>query len=297
MNVKANKNKVLSFLLVAAFATACSVAPMSKSSADIVDEVMAEFVQLEKRGTTDGQDWLDLAQKARISGRLDLAGQALVQAEKLAFSPISVGLEKARVKLAANDSAAAVDELRGLLDMGFTSVGVLTQDPQINSMAGQADYDELVEAMSAQAFPCRQQPDFRDFDFWIGEWDVSTADGTQVGTNSIQPAESGCILLEHWTNSGGGTGMSVNYLDKSTDQWVQIWNSEGGSQINIRGGLTDEGMLLEGYLHTISAGTTVPFRGLWTLLPDGRVRQYFEQSNDDGETWVPWFEGFYTRKD
>ena len=27
----------------------------------------------------------------------------------------------------------------------------------------------------------------------------------------------------------------------------------------------------------------------------GRVRQYFEQSNDGGETWVPWFEGFYTR--
>jgi hypothetical protein len=41
----------------------------------------------------------------------------------------------------------------------------------------------------------------------------------------------------------------------------------------------------------------VPFRGLWTPLPDGRVRQFFEQSNDGGETWVPWFEGFYTRKD
>jgi hypothetical protein len=31
-------------------------------------------------------------------------------------------------------------------------------------------------------------------------------------------------------------------------------------------------------------------------MPDGRVRQYFEQSNDDGATWEPWFEGFYTRK-
>jgi len=55
-------------------------------------------------------------------------------------------------------------------------------------------------------------------------------------------------------------------------------------------------MAMEGTLHTVSTGVTQPFRALFTLLPDGRVRQYFEQSNDDGATWVPWFEGFYTRK-
>jgi hypothetical protein len=59
--------------------------------------------------------------------------------------------------------------------------------------------------------------------------------------------------------------------------------------------MTDDGMLLEGYIHYVNNGTTAPFRGLWTLLPDGRVRQYFEQSNDEGKTWVPWFEAFYTR--
>ena len=31
-------------------------------------------------------------------------------------------------------------------------------------------------------------------------------------------------------------------------------------------------------------------------MDDGRVRQFFEQSNDEGETWSPWFEGFYTRQ-
>ncbi|MFQ6005872.1 MAG: hypothetical protein ACE5OQ_10245 [Woeseia sp.] len=29
----------------------------------------------------------------------------------------------------------------------------------------------------------------------------------------------------------------------------------------------------------------------------GCVRQYFEQSNDGGEMWAAWFEGFYTRTD
>jgi hypothetical protein len=90
--------------------------------------------------------------------------------------------------------------------------------------------------------------------------------------------------------------MSINYLDKTTDEWVQIWNASGGSQINIRGGLTADGMALSGTIHYVANGTTAPFRGLWTPLEDGRVRQYFEQSNDGGKTWVPWFEGFYTRR-
>ena len=90
--------------------------------------------------------------------------------------------------------------------------------------------------------------------------------------------------------------MSINYVDKITGEWVQIWNASGGSQINVRGGLTEEGMAMEGTIHYVANGTTAPFRALWTPLEDGRVRQYFEQSNDGGETWVPWFEGFYSRK-
>jgi len=60
--------------------------------------------------------------------------------------------------------------------------------------------------------------------------------------------------------------------------------------------LTDAGMLLTGTIHYVGNDTTLPFRGLWTLLPDGKVRQFFEQSADGGETWVSWFGGFYTRK-
>ena len=91
--------------------------------------------------------------------------------------------------------------------------------------------------------------------------------------------------------------MSVNYLDKASGEWVQVWHAEGGSQIHIRGGMTNDGMLLVGTLHSVGNNTTVPFRGLWTPLEDGRVRQFFEQSTDGGETWTPWFEGFYTRKE
>jgi len=152
------------------------------------------------------------------------------------------------------------------------------------------------EQAPAPKFPCEEDARFAEFDFWVGAWDVHVASGTFAGNNVIERAEHGCVLIENWKSAGGGTGMSINYVDKITDEWVQVWNDASGSQINIRGGLTDEGMLLVGTIHYVANGTTLPFRGLWTPLPDGRVRQFFEQSTDEGENWTPWFEGLYTRK-
>ncbi len=152
------------------------------------------------------------------------------------------------------------------------------------------------ESAAERVFPCEQDPAFAAFDFWVGTWDVHTADGSFAGTNVIERAERGCVLVERWFGAGGGSGMSVNFLDRTTDEWVQVWNSAAGAQIQIRGGISDDGMLLVGKIHYVANGTTADFRGLWTPLDDGRVRQYFEQSDDGGASWSPWFEGFYTRK-
>jgi hypothetical protein len=144
-------------------------------------------------------------------------------------------------------------------------------------------------------FPCEQDEQFAEFDFWLGKWDVHGVRGVFAGNNEITREERSCVLIENWSSATGGSGMSINYVDKISGEWVQIWNDASGSQINIRGGITEEGMLLTGTIHYVATGKTLPFRGLWTPLEDGRVRQYFEQSNDGGETWVSWFEGFYSR--
>jgi len=53
---------------------------------------------------------------------------------------------------------------------------------------------------------------------------------------------------------------------------------------------------LAGTIHTVGDNATQRFRGLWTALPDGRVRQFFELSTGDGATWATWFDGYYARK-
>lgn len=289
-------NYLLVVICALLIATACTVTPVSKVRADVVDSVMAELSRLEKSGSATAQEWYELAVKAREAGDSGAARMALDRAVTAGISPVRAGIERARQGLAVNDTSAAINALQALFDQGFNAVGVLTADPVINALAGNDDYDALISAMSMQAYPCAHHERFADFDFWLGEWDVHLADGTFAGSNVIEREERGCVMLEHWTSASGGTGMSINYPDLATDEWVQTWIAEGGTQINIRGGLRDEGMSMSGTIHYVANGQTLPFRGLWTPLPDGRVRQYFEQSDDGGNNWQPWFEGFYTRK-
>lgn len=152
------------------------------------------------------------------------------------------------------------------------------------------------QAQPAPQYPCEDDTAFEAFDFWVGEWDVRLADGQLAGVNRITREQHGCIVVEDWHSASGNTGMSVNYLDKANGEWVQVWNDAGGNQITIRGGPTDSGMRLEGTIHYVTGDQTLPFRGLWTTLPDGRIRQFFEQADEDGANWTPWFEGFYTRR-
>ena len=291
------KNKYLPEILLVLLAVGSGLVLPPGALADIVDDLLSEFAALEKRSDAAGADWFDLAVRSRQAGKLDIAGQALERASNQSFSPIRIGIERSRQAVAGGDREAAVASLRSVFDQGFTSVGLLTGDPDIQVMHGYPPYDALIAEMNLQAYPCEHQPGFADFDFWVGSWDVHLANGTVAGSNRITREERGCVLVERWKSASGGTGMSVNYLDLATDEWVQVWNAEGGSQIHIRGGLTDEGMAMSGTIHYVGTGTTAPFRALWTPLEDGRVRQYFEQSNDGGESWVPWFEGFYTRSE
>ena len=213
-----------------------------------------------------------------------------------AVSPAQAALDAARESARAGDVEAAVARLEELAATGFTGVGVITGDPVLSALAGNAGYDTLVAEMTEQAYPCENDDAFAAFDFWVGYWDVHLPDGRLAGRNEITREERGCLIIENWDSASGGTGMSINFLDHASGEWVQVWNDASGNQIDIRGGMTDDGMALEGTIHYVATDTTLPFRGLWTPLPDGRVRQYFEQSNDGNDNWTPWFEGYYTRR-
>lgn len=146
----------------------------------------------------------------------------------------------------------------------------------------------------AQSTPPAPPAESHQFDFWIGEWNVSTPDGKPAGTSRVEPIAGGHGLLENWQGIGGPGGKSLNAFDATTKQWRQFWIGVGGI-LELTGGLDAEG-------HMVLSGRTAGPKGetleriTWTPSPDGSVRQAWEQSKDAGATWQTAFVGVYRRK-
>lgn len=151
-------------------------------------------------------------------------------------------------------------------------------------------------AMPAPGETCRTAP-FRQFDFWLGDWEVFGPKGNKVGENRISLVNKGCTLAEHWTNSGGGEGRSYNAYDGITRRWYQFWSDDQGGTLSLVGGLQGDSMVLEGERPNLSDGKLQKQRISWTPNADGSVRQHWETSDDAGASWQTSFDGSYRRRE
>ena len=149
------------------------------------------------------------------------------------------------------------------------------------------------EAGAANA-PCADGP-YRQFDFWIGHWDVRDAEGKTAGVNRITSEQDGCVIVERWSSAQGGTGQSLNYYDPAAKKWKQLWVGLG-LLLHMEGEWREGRMVLEGPLQYLADGRVTTLRGTWTPLPGGGLRHQFEESEDGGKTWTAWFDGTYTRR-
>jgi hypothetical protein len=150
-------------------------------------------------------------------------------------------------------------------------------------------------AWSAEDYSCMEQPRHRQFDFWAGSWRVTDRAGDKTyGNNTISIEQGGCLLRESWRGAGGSSGGSLNYYDPRDQMWHQLWVDKGASIITIAGNMEDGSMVLTGNIYYLAERRQADFRGTWTPLPDGRIRQFFEERDGEGK-WQPWFDGYYLR--
>lgn len=151
----------------------------------------------------------------------------------------------------------------------------------------------LVAPLIAAAAPC-DAGEHRQFDFWLGDWEVRTPDGKLAGTNRIEREYGGCVLHERYTTGGSYSGESLNVYDAGRRVWHQTWVDTSGTLLLLEGGLRDGSMVLEGRTVGADAQTT-KHRITWTPSPDGTVRQFWESTDAQGR-WIPAFDGLYKRK-
>jgi hypothetical protein len=155
-------------------------------------------------------------------------------------------------------------------------------------------FSSLMAQSSPPPAPPSPPPEARQFDFWIGDWEVFAPNGKKVGENRIEKMANGFGLLENWTGAGGGTGKSLNSWHADKKRWQQYWVGLGGP-LEISGGIENGAMVMTGE-GTAPNGGKLRNRITWTPNADGTVRQLWESTKDGGQTWTVAFDGLYRRK-
>jgi hypothetical protein len=140
--------------------------------------------------------------------------------------------------------------------------------------------------------PC-SSPEHRQFDFWIGDWQVTAANGKVAGHNRITREYNGCVIHEHYTTANQYNGESLNVYDAARRVWHQTWVDDAGLLLTLEGRWNGKSLVLEGKSPD-PKGVMRAQRITWTPTADGSVRQLWESANDDG--WIVVFDGRYVRK-
>jgi len=240
----------------------------------------------------NGEAWFHLGEALYGQQKFAEAADAFKQANDTNYQPMRSQYREAKSFARAGQNERALEVLDQLNKIGFPNVNSLTSDADFRPLQSDRRWQDVVAATTANATPCEHTPENRQFDFWIGEWDVETATGQPAGTSKIERVLNGCALLENW--SGGGDGKSLNIYNVNRKQWQQFWVDSGGEVHEYSGGLVNGEMRFEGPASDHDGKRTMR-RMTFTRLDGGRVRQRGEVS-PDGKAWSVEYELIYIPK-
>ena len=154
----------------------------------------------------------------------------------------------------------------------------------------------------AQKTPCTTDPVYRQFDFWIGEWDVYAKNGKKAGDSKIDLILDSCIILENWKSANMSQGVyyagsSFNTYNSTSKQWQQTWvDNVGGTAEFLEGHFENNKMIFLTKPFQLSKDTLAIRRLTFYNLDANKVRQFGEISKDNGSTWTTEYDLEYRRK-
>jgi hypothetical protein len=142
-------------------------------------------------------------------------------------------------------------------------------------------------------------PESRQFDFWVGEWDVLNRNRppedvrwyeTGTATARVYPVVAGCGLVEHWRGHAFGeflVGFSLRAFNPQLGQWnlVLLWPNQGQPRFGeLAGGFRHSRG--EFYSRSIAeTGDTTITRFTFSDVTPTTIRWQDGTSDDNGRTW------------
>ncbi len=256
-------------------------------------EAVTAYTALTKAEPENGQAWVRLGSSLISLDKYQEAVEPLRKAVEILKGPQAMYLlGSAYAKL--NEKDKAFENLTAASNAGFGQLARLENDPNLAALRSDPRYSKLVESVRRAAYPCQSSEKARQFDFWVGEWDVQVS-GQTVGVNNIQRLEEGCLILENWKANSGQTGKGMNFFNPILGTWRQTYIHSNQTIWEMTGEYKDGAMRYTGHVYAPN-GTTVMTRVTFYNLEPNRLRHTEDDSRDGGKTWTTSWDAIYIRR-
>jgi tetratricopeptide (TPR) repeat protein len=200
---------------------------------------------------------------------------------------------------AKNDKGNTLAFLLKAVEAGVLNWNEINTDKNLQLVKNEPAFSKIKEILFTKVNPCMSDPKSREFDFWVGDWDVfDTKTGVKAGTNTITIVSGGCMLLENWMDvTQTNAGTSINYINTETGKWEQIYKDNGkGMPVKYTDGEYINGTMKFAVATKDSNGKMQAGRFVFEKKRADEVRQYQEMTSDDGKTWNMLFDLTYKRR-
>ncbi len=259
-------------------------------------EASAAYEAIVKADPANAAAWYQLAAAEYSLKNYERAAEAYQKNISISDSPFGMyNLACVYSLMGRKDSAIewltkAADNPKAILQtINFSDpdLSAIKDDPRVKSLADKID---------RKIRPCMYQDEAKQFNFWVGEWEVYNPQGRHDGSSVIQSFAAGCGILENWTSAlGGGGGKSINFYDPDAKKWFQYWMGSNGVPTRYSGVYRDGAMRYEGEF-TAADGKRNLLRLTFFNIDSNTVRQFSQSSNDDGKTWTTNYDYKYVRR-
>ncbi len=161
----------------------------------------------------------------------------------------------------------------------------------VNSATAQND-----SAQPEKPEPC-STPEARQFDFWLGDWDLSWEGGS--GRNTITYKFETCVIEESFAadpSDDGSTpleGASVSVYSPQLEKWRQTWVDNQGGYLDFEGGFFDGKMILS--REYSKNGEKFYQRMVWYNIGEDSLDWSWERSKD-ADKWKTLWKIHYQRR-
>ncbi len=188
----------------------------------------------------NGRAWLRLGIARESLGSYPEALEAMKKAEALQFLLPLTRFFLARCSARMGREDETLTWLERAVEADFSSPEQIQEEPAFAALRSNPRFADVLDKAKRNAEPCEHIAEFRQFDFWIGDWNVVSS-GQPAGTNHIEKHENGCFLMENWVSVNAGNGKEHELLrpGRKEVEPESGWTARGAPSWRLEGSRTE----------------------------------------------------------